>query len=136
MQLCGSATNVTSANNVPVPMDLGALCTGTGKGAEDEGKGNSDRGSKGNGKAKGMSKTGKGTGTKELRRKVNVWNLETQTCELFTETCQCSQFSSDAIFSTSSIKCQQSCSIFCRCVDSGRSLDNGCAIFFLKCGKR
>ena len=29
MQLCGSRTNVTSANNVPVPMDLGALCTGT-----------------------------------------------------------------------------------------------------------
>ena len=29
-----------------------------------------------------MSKTGKGMGLKELRRKVNVWNLGTQTCQL------------------------------------------------------
>ena len=43
-------------------MDVGALSTGTGKGAEDEVKGNSDRGCKGNGKVKGVSKTGKRNG--------------------------------------------------------------------------
>ena len=43
-------------------MDVGALCTRTDKGAENEGKGKSDRGRKGNGKVKGMSKTGKRNG--------------------------------------------------------------------------
>ena len=132
----GFRANLTSANNAPVPMDVGNLCTGTGKGAQDKGKRNNDRGSKENGKVKGMSKTGKVMGTKELRRKVNVWNLQTQTCQPSTETYQCSQCSCDSIFAASSIKCQQCCSIYCRCVDQGRSLDDGCAIFINECGRR
>ena len=97
-----SETRMTSANDIPVPMDVG------GKQETRE---------------RAIERTKEGPRLEPKvsngfpRSRIHVRNLETQACQLSAETRQCIQFSRDTIITASSVSYQEFCSIFCRCVD-------------------
>ena len=99
-----SESSVTSANNDPVPMHVGGE-----QGTEERARAIEER--------KESPRLVPMFSNRVPRSLINVRNWATQACQLHAETRQCSQFSCDTIITASSIRYQQCCSIFCRCVD-------------------